>query len=119
MIQLLDFLSAIQATIQLTDHSAIIHILTIWITDMCGNWMPTVLTWLTGQVFVAGDQIVPPSNARQQQLKRQRLETAVDEAAANATVVEEDYRDLNPYSDGLEPSDYLQVLPQFWSWLAN
>ena len=64
---------------------------------------------MTGHVFVAGDQIVPPSNARQKQLKRQRLETAVNEAAAAAG--EEDYRDLNRYSDGLEPSDYLQVLP--------
>ena len=66
---------------------------------------------MTGHVFVAGDQIVPPSNARQQQLKRQRLETAVNEAAASAAAGEEDYRDLNRYSDGLEPSDYLQVLP--------
>ena len=38
----IDFLFAIQVTIQLTDHSAIGHIFTIWILDVSGNWMLTV-----------------------------------------------------------------------------
>ena len=41
-IQLPDFLSAIQFTIQLNDHSAIEHIFTIWMPEVSGNWMPTV-----------------------------------------------------------------------------
>ena len=42
-IQLLDFLSTIKVTIQLTDHSAIGHIFTIQILDVSSNQMPTVL----------------------------------------------------------------------------
>ena len=45
-IQLSDFLSAIQVTIQLTDHSAIEHIFPIRIPDVSGNQMPTVLNKL-------------------------------------------------------------------------
>ena len=41
-IQLPDFLSAIQVTIQLTDHWATGHIFTIWILDVSGNRTPTV-----------------------------------------------------------------------------
>ena len=41
-IQLPDFLSVIQVTIQLTDHSAIGLILTIQLPDMSDNRMPTV-----------------------------------------------------------------------------
>ena len=43
-IQLLDFLSAIQVTIQLTNHLAIRHDLTIWLPDTSGNRMSTVLS---------------------------------------------------------------------------
>ena len=39
-IQITDFLSAIQVTIQLTDHSAIGQIIIVWIQDMSGNQMP-------------------------------------------------------------------------------
>ena len=45
-IQLPDFLSAIQAFIQLMDLSAIRHIFTLRILDMSGNWMPTVFGYL-------------------------------------------------------------------------
>ena len=40
-----DFLSAIQVTIQLTDHLAIRHILAIRIQDVSGNCIPTVINF--------------------------------------------------------------------------
>ena len=42
-IQLLDFLSTIQVTIQLTDHSAIKLLWAIWLLDVSDNQMPTVV----------------------------------------------------------------------------
>ena len=42
-IHLPDFFSAIQVTIQLTEYSVIQHIFTIWIPDLSGNRMPTIV----------------------------------------------------------------------------
>ena len=50
--QLLDFLSAIQVTVQLTDHWAIWYIFTIGILGVSGNQMPTVYEL----VYLDGDQ---------------------------------------------------------------
>ena len=50
-IQLPDFLSAIQVTIQLTDHLDIKHIFTIWIPDVFGNQMSNVFKKLIWTVL--------------------------------------------------------------------
>ena len=44
-IQLLDFLSVIQVTIQLTDHFAIGLLMDIWLSDLSDNRMPTVVSF--------------------------------------------------------------------------